>query len=125
MKNINKVMLAGNIVRDAEVVQVGSYSVVKFTVATTRKWTDSSKNKKEETEFHNVERWNSEGIAKFLLKGVPVFVEGRIKSEKFEKRDGTKGSSFKIMADDVSILRFKDEGEKREVEQTFGEEAPF
>jgi len=125
MKNINKVMLAGNIVRDAEVVQVGSYSVVKFTVATTRKWTDSNKNKKEETEFHNVERWNSEGIAKFLLKGVPVFVEGRIKSEKFEKRDGTKGSSFKIMADDVSILRFKDEGEKREVEQTFGEEAPF
>jgi single-strand DNA-binding protein len=130
MANINKVLLMGNLTRDAEVVQVGNYMVLRFSIATTRKWTDSHKQKKEETEFHSVERWGSEGVAPFLLKGACVFIEGRLKTDRYKKRDDSSAEKTKVVADTITIVKFKNSGDRQEqgvVEAgtEYVEEAPF
>jgi single-strand DNA-binding protein len=103
MNGLNKVLLIGNVVRDAEVVSVGEYTVLKFAVATNRKFKTRGQIK-EETEFHTIERWGGESVAPYLTKGTQVYIEGRIKTEKYKGKDGQDHISFKIAADVITLL---------------------
>lgn len=77
---LNKVFLIGNVGKDAELANVGDTTVAKFSLATKESWRDKAGNKKEATEWHNIEVWGkqAEAIGKWIEKGRTVSVEGKI-----------------------------------------------
>lgn len=114
---LNKVMLIGNLGKDPEVRYTqGGQAVATLSVATSRKWTDkNSGERKEETEWHSVEVWGktAEMCGEHLAKGRTVYVEGRIKTEKWQdKQSGQDKYRTKIVADAVQFLGGKGKGER-------------
>lgn len=85
MGSVNKVILVGNLGRDADVrFTPGGAAVAKFSVATTEVWNDKSGQRQERTEWHNVDLWGkqAETLKEYLTKGKQVFVEGRLQTRK-------------------------------------------
>ena len=106
---LNKVMLIGNLGKDPEVRYTsGGQAVANLRIATSRSWTDKqSGQRKEETEWHDVEVWGkqAEQCGEYLAKGRQVFVEGRLKTDKWQdKTSGQERSRVKIVADSVRFL---------------------
>lgn len=103
---LNKVQLIGNLTRDVEMRYMPSGDgIASFCVATSRRWKDKSGQKQEESEFHNITIFG--GLAKvcgeYLKKGSKVYIEGRIKTEKWEK-DGEQKSRVVIIGEDMKML---------------------
>lgn len=104
-KSVNKVILVGNLGKDAETRFIPSgAAVTNFSVATARRWKDQSGEWKEETDWHNVQIWKAEKLAEYLRKGTTVYVEGRLKNRSYEDKDGQKRYITEIIADDVILL---------------------
>jgi single-strand DNA-binding protein len=106
---VNKVMLIGNLGKDPEVRYTsGGQAVANLRIATSRSWTDKqSGQKKEETEWHDVEVWGkqAEQCGEYLSKGRQVFVEGRLKTDKWQdKQSGQERSRVKVVAESVRFL---------------------
>ena len=103
---VNKVTLIGNLGRDPE-GEEGKFC--RLNIATSRKWTSKNGEKQEETEWHRVVVFGKTGDAclRYLKKGRSVFVEGRIKTEKYEK-DGQTRYTTNVIANDVKFLGGKD-----------------
>ena len=103
--NVNIVTFAGNLTRDPESRDTGSTSVVGFTLANTRKF-KSGNETKEETAFLDVEAWGKTGemVAQYLTKGQPCLVEGRLKQEQWQDKDGNRRTKIKIVAERVHFL---------------------
>ena len=106
---VNKVILIGNLGKDPEVrYTAGGQAVANLRIATSRSWTDkASGQKKEETEWHDVEVWGkqAEQVGEYLAKGRQVYVEGRLKTDKWQdKTSGQERSRVKIVADSVGFL---------------------
>ncbi len=83
--SVNKVILVGNLGRDAEVRYTpGGAAIAKFSIATTEVWNDKAGQRQERTEWHNVDLWGkqAESLSEYLQKGKQVFVEGRLQSRK-------------------------------------------
>lgn len=96
---MNKVILLGHIGQDAQLTTIQSGSkVAKFSIATTKRWKDKEGNKKEQTEWHNIECWDkvAEIAEKYFKKGTKLLVEGEIKTDQYEK-DGVKQYRTKIV----------------------------
>lgn len=110
MKNLNRICALGNVVADGEVSEKGQYKLLKFRMATNRSWKKSDGTYEKETTYHTVERWGAhDSISRAIVKGVPVYVEGRIANSEYVKQDGSKAYFTKIMADDIIILTGKSE----------------
>lgn len=107
--NFNKVFLAGNLTRDPETRSVGGTEVCSFGLAVNRKYTAKSGEKKEETLFIDCTAWGKAGetIARYCSKGSGLFVEGELRLEQWEGRDGSKQSKIK-----VTVLSFQFVGGK-------------
>lgn len=109
--NFNKVIIAGNVTRDLELRTLPSgQPVVNFGVASNRRFTDSSGNKQETVEFHNVVafgKW-ADICSRYLTKGMSVLVEGRLQTRSWQGQDGVKRSRTEI------IMEFMQMGPKRE-----------
>lgn len=105
-RSVNKVILIGNLGRDAETKFTPSgASVTTFSVATTRKWKDQQSGElKEETNWSNVSVWRQENLANYLTKGKQVYVEGRLKTRNYEDKDGKKVYVTEVLADEVILL---------------------
>jgi single-strand DNA-binding protein len=105
-RSVNKVILVGNLGRDAETTFTPSgASVTKFSVATTRRWKDQqSGDWKEETNWTNVTLWRQENLATYLTKGKQVYVEGRLQTRSYDDKDGKKVYATDVVADDVILL---------------------
>ena len=106
---VNKVILVGNLGKDPEVRYTsGGQAVANLRMATSRSWTDKqSGQRKEETEWHDVEVWGkqAEQCGEYLAKGRQVYVEGRLKTDKWQdKQSGQERSKVKIVADAVRFL---------------------
>ena len=85
MGSVNKVILVGNLGRDAELRYTpGGAAVAIFSIATTEMWNDKSGQRQERTEWHNIDLWGkqAESLSDYLQKGKQVFVEGRLQSRK-------------------------------------------
>jgi len=85
MGSVNKVILVGNLGRDAELrFTPGGAAIAKFSLATTEVWNDKSGQRQERTEWHNIDLWGkqAESLKEYLTKGKQVFVEGRLQSRK-------------------------------------------
>jgi single-strand DNA-binding protein len=106
---VNKVILVGNLGKDPEVRYTsGGQAVANLRIATSRSWTDKqSSQRKEETEWHDVEVWGkqAEQCGEFLAKGRQVYIEGRLKTDKWQdKQSGQERSKVKVVADTVRFL---------------------
>ena len=106
---VNKVILVGNLGKDPEVrYTTGGQAVATLRIATSRSWTDKqSGQRREETEWHDVEVWGkqAEQCGEYLSKGRSVYVEGRLKTDKWQdKQTGQDRYKVKVVADTVRFL---------------------
>lgn len=115
MANFNKVILAANLVSDPELRNVGDSNVVRFRVAINRKYTTKSGEKKEESTYIDCEMWGNRAsvVNTHLKKGDPILLEGHLKQENWETKDGEKRSKILISVED---FEFMGGGNKLEVE---------
>ena len=107
MGSVNKVILVGNLGRDAEVRYTpGGAAVSKFSVATTEVWNDKGGQRQERTEWHNIDLWGkqAESLSEYLVKGKQVYIEGRLQTDEYTDKDGVKRKSTKIRCDKVVLL---------------------
>ena len=113
MASINKVILIGNLGKDPEVRYMPSgEAVTNITIATTDTWKDkSSGEKKEATEWHRVVffRKLAEIAGQYLKKGSQVYIEGSLKTRKWEK-DGIDRYTTEIVADTMQMLGRREGG---------------
>lgn len=109
MASINKVMLLGRLAKEAEVKTIGDKQVVSFSMATSERFKGQDGNYTENTEWHNVEYWTNGGIAQYLLKGTEVFVEGSIKTSKWQGQDGEQKERKYIRATNMQIVSKKEQ----------------
>ncbi|HEY3939618.1 MAG TPA: single-stranded DNA-binding protein [Bryobacteraceae bacterium] len=105
-RSVNKVILVGNLGRDAETKFTPSgAAVTKFAIATTRSWKDQQSNEwKEETNWTNVIVWRQENLANYLTKGKQVYVEGRLQTRSYDDKEGKKVYTTEVVAEDVILL---------------------
>ena len=108
MASINKVILIGNLGRDPEVRYTPNGSAIcNVSVATTRNWKDkTSGDKVEETEWHRVVCYDrlAEIAGEYLKKGRPVYFEGRLKTRKWQDKDGKDVYTTEVIADNMQLL---------------------
>jgi len=91
--NFNKAIIAGNLTRDPEVRSMQSgQSVASFGVASNRRYTDRDGNLQEKTEFHNIVAFGkyADTCSRYLKKGMPILVEGRLQTSNWEGKDSIK-----------------------------------
>ena len=104
---MNKITVIGHLGRDPEMRYTpNGQAVTSFSVASSRRYTTSGGEQKEETEWFNVSAWNklAEQCNQFLAKGRRVYVEGRLKSRSYEGRDGQTRFVNEITAGHVLFL---------------------
>jgi single-strand DNA-binding protein len=107
MASVNKVILIGNLGKDPETRYLPSGdAVTNITVATTDTWKDKSGEKQEHTEWHRVAFFGklAEIAGEYLKKGSPVYVEGRIRTRKWQDKEGQDRYSTEIIADRMQLL---------------------
>lgn len=105
-EGLNKVMLLGNIGADPELrFTQGGQAVLNLRLATTESYLDSSKERKERTDWHNVVVWGkrAEALGKILAKGSSIFVEGRLQTSSYDDRDGNKRYRTDVVANNVLL----------------------
>jgi single-strand DNA-binding protein len=104
--NFNKAIIAGNLTDDPDkrVTDSGT-TVVNFSVATNRYYTDSSGQRQQETEFHDVVFFGktADNIAKYLSKGSSVLIEGRIQTRSWDGQDGKTRYNTEIIGQTIQF----------------------
>jgi single-strand DNA-binding protein len=107
MGSVNKVILVGNLGRDAELRYTPSgAAVAKFSIATTEVWNDKSGQRQERTEWHTIDLWGkqAETLTEYLRKGKQVYVEGRLQTDEYTDKEGIKRKSTKVRGDRIVLL---------------------
>jgi single-strand DNA-binding protein len=108
MASINKVIVVGNLGKDPETRFLpDGKAVCNFSVATTDKWTDKATNeKKEATEWHRVSSFGrlAEICGEYLKKGSQVYIEGKLRTRKWQDKEGQDRYSTDIIADVMQML---------------------
>jgi single-strand DNA-binding protein len=102
MRGINKVILIGNATRDAEL----RHTTTGKAVSSIRLATNRTVNGQEETQFHSVVCWEglAETTSKYVKKGDPLYVEGRLQYRVFQDEEGKERGITEIVAGDVQFL---------------------
>ena len=104
-RGLNKVMLIGNLGRDAETrhTQSGT-AVTNFTVATARRYKDAEGNWRDATDWHDVVLWRGDRVAPYLRKGTQVYVEGRLQTRSYEDQSGQKRYRTEVVCDSFGLM---------------------
>jgi single-strand DNA-binding protein len=112
MGSVNKVILVGNLGRDAETKFTASgTSVTNFSLATASKWKDKTSGEwKEQTQWHRIVYWRAENVANYLLKGKQVYVEGRLETRSYDDKDGKKTYITEVICDHLVLLGGRQDG---------------
>jgi single-strand DNA-binding protein len=114
MASINKVILIGNLGKDPEVRYTpNGAAICNITIATSRNWKDkNSGDKVEETEWHRVVFYDrlAEIAGEYLKKGRPVYVEGRLKTRKWQDKEGKDNYTTEVIAENMQLLGGRDGG---------------
>jgi single-strand DNA-binding protein len=108
MASVNKAIIVGNLGKDPELNSAGGQAVANFSVATSEKYTDKTGENREKTEWHRIVVWGklAEVCSKYLRKGSPVYIEGKIQTRSWEK-EGVKQYTTEIVALSVQFLSNK------------------
>ncbi len=107
MANVNKVILIGNLTRDPELKYLPSQTAVcEFGLAVNRRWTAQDGTQKEETTFVDCSSFGrqAETLSKYVKKGNPLFIEGRLKLDQWEAQDGSKRSKMRVVIENFQFL---------------------
>jgi single-strand DNA-binding protein len=108
MASVNKVVLIGNLGKDPETrYSPNGGAICNVRLATTRNWKDkNSGERKEETEWHSVVFYDrlAEIAGEYLKKGRPVYVEGRLKTRKWQDKEGQERYTTEIIATEMQLL---------------------
>lgn len=107
MASVNKVIIVGNLGRDPEVRYLPEGgAVANISVATTDTWKDKSGEKQERTEWHRVAFFGklAEIVGEYLKKGSQVYVEGALRTRKWQDKEGKDRYSTEIIADQMQML---------------------
>lgn len=114
MSSVNKVILIGNLGKDPEVRYMPSGdAVANLTLATSENWTDkASGDKKEATEWHRVAFFGrtAEVASQYLKKGSKIYVEGSLRTRKWQDKDGQDRYTTEVRGDVMRMLDRKNEG---------------
>lgn len=113
MGSVNRVILVGNLGRDAELRYTpGGAPVATLNLATTEVYKDKEGQRKEQTEWHRVIVWGktAESLNEYLTKGKQIYVEGRLQTRKWEEKGGEPGDkpvmryTTEVKADRIVLL---------------------
>lgn len=104
---VNKVILIGNVGKDPEVRYLeGNVALARFPLATSETYRNKDGERVSQTEWHNIVLWR--GLAKvaedYVRKGQALYIEGKIRSRKYEDRDGNTRYVTEIVADNMQML---------------------
>lgn len=136
MASVNKVIILGNVGQDPE-IREGNFMVAALSIATSRKWRDKAGETQSETEWHRVSAFGrlAEIISQYVRKGDPIYIEGRLRTRKYEDKQGVERWVTEIIAEQLQLLRQKDSDEKpaqakpaaqrRAPESTYDSDVPF
>ncbi len=113
-RGVNKVILVGHLGKDPEVKYLPSGSAVaNVTIATSESWKDKqSGDKQERTEWHNVVFFGklAEIVGEYLKKGAQAYVEGSLRTRKWQDKEGKDRYTTEIVASDMQMLGSKQGG---------------
>jgi single-strand DNA-binding protein len=107
MGSVNKVILVGNLGRDAELRYTpGGAPVATLNLATTEVWNDKAGQRQEKTEWHRVVLWGktAESLSEYLVKGKQLYIEGRLQTRQWDDKDGNKRYTTEIRGDRIVLL---------------------
>jgi len=125
MASLNKVLLIGNLTRDPDVRMMSNgRPVCNFGLALNRSYKDGEGNRKEETTFVEVESFGprAEAVGRFFTKGRSIFIEGRLKLDQWESKEGEKRSALRVVLDSFEFVDSKQDGSSSQPRNT--ESAP-
>lgn len=111
--NFNKVILMGNLTRDPELRHTaGNQAVANIGIAVNRRWRTPEGEQREEVTYVDCEAWGktAETMCKFLAKGRPVFIEGRLKLDQWEDKEGKKQSKLRVVVENFQFVDSKPGG---------------
>src|SRR3989449_5074509 len=121
MGSVNKVILVGNLGRDAELRYTPSgAAVATINMATTEVWNDKAGQRQEKTEWHRVVLWgkSAESLAEYLVKGKQIYVEGRLQTRQWDDKDGNKRYTTEIRGDRIVLLGGGGGGRNQSIERS-------
>ena len=117
--SLNKVMLIGNVGKEPSVRYLeGNAKVASFSLATTERYKDRNGEMKENTEWHNIVAWRNSAdvVEKFVHKGTQLYIEGKLRTRKYNDQAGVEKSTTEIVVDTLQLL-----GRKTDNEQSSGD----
>ncbi len=107
MANYNKVMLMGNLTREVELKHIPSgQAVANIGLAVNRRYKTKEGENREETTFVDCEAWGrtAEVMQQYLSKGKPVFIEGRLKLDTWQDKDGSNRSKLRVVVESFEFI---------------------
>jgi len=107
---VNKVILVGNVGKDPDVRHLDSgVTVSSFPFATSETYRNKESQKVTNTEWHNIVVWRglAEIVEKYVKKGDPLYLEGKIRTRSYDDKDGVKKYITEIVADNMQMLGTK------------------
>jgi len=123
-RSLNMVALLGNVGRDAEITNIPSLDkdVAKFSLATTEVWKDKGGEFQEDTTWHDIVAWGHQArkAEKHARKGACLMIEGKLKTEKWQDRDGVERRRTVIQAENITLI-IPAKGDSSEPEAEFKE----
>ena len=125
---INKVILVGNLGQDPDVkYTAGGAAVTTLSIATSESWKDKDTgNEQERTEWHRVVLWRrlAEIAGEYLKKGSSIYVEGKLRTNKWVDKDENTRYKTEILADKLTMLG-KSNSQESSIENSSEDDLPF
>ena len=117
--SINKVILVGRCGNEVNVRTVGDQKVASFNLATSERFKGKDGNMVEQTEWHSITIWGrlAEVAEKYVTKGTQLYLEGKIKTEKYTDNEGHDKYVTRIIANTMQLLGGKPEGQPAQQSQ--------
>jgi single-strand DNA-binding protein len=114
MANVNRVVVSGNLTRDPELRQLpGGSSVCKLRIAVNTRKKDRDTNQWNDVpNYFDVTVWGAQGenVAKYLQKGSPLLIDGRLEWREWQAQDGTNRQAVEIIAENTQFIGGRDGG---------------
>ncbi len=107
MPNLNRVFLMGNLTRDPELRYTpNNTAIAKLGLAVNRRWRNQQGEDQEETTFVDCEAWGrtAEVLNQYLRKGRPVFIEGRLKLDQWQDKEGNNRSKLHVVVESFQFI---------------------
>ena len=120
MRGVNRVTLVGNLGKDPDMQFLeGNIAVAKFSLATTESYKDRTGRLISQTEWHTIILWRglAELAQKYLRRGSPVFIEGRLKTRSWEDKEGNKKFATEIIGENLIMLDKRTDGNTEGIDE--------